>query len=190
MEATATMRAFFAAPLGEGTARALEAGARQAADSREWRLTPPERVHVTLKFLGDTPLHRLPDLRAALQEAAASVPPFRADLGDGLLLPDPGDPRVLAVALSDPAGSLPRLASLLEARAEALGFPREGRPFLGHVTVARRRRGRRGPAAVHPRASRRVEAVVLNRIVLMESRLGPDGPAYSVVEEAALGGGR
>ncbi len=198
-----TFRAFLAAPLDPGTARALEAAAREeiAASGEEgWRATPAERIHLTLKFLGETPLRLVPDLRAALAGAAAPVDPFPVGFGGWIRLPGPRDPRVLAVGVSDPTGTLPRLAALLEERAGFLGFPRESRPFLSHATVARRRggRGRGAGRGVHGPASGRVAAaipgstpgrIVVDRIVLMKSTLGPDGPAYEVVEEAALGAG-
>ena len=209
-------RAFFAVPLDPEAARALEEATRgevAAAGEAGWRPTPAERIHITLKFLGDAPVRLVPALGAALREAAAAVAPFPIEFGGGWLrLPGLGDPRVLAVPVSDPTRSLPRLAASLEARAEALGFPREGRPFLSHATVARRKggpvRGRVKPAgSVHPPASRKVRTtmagaasvsvamapvvlarIVVNRIVLMRSTLGPDGPTYEVVEEAVLDG--
>lgn len=197
-----TFRAFYAVPLDPASARGLAEAARAAVAApgeAGWRVVPAERIHLTLKFLGDTPLRLVPDLGAALRGAAAAVAPFPLSFGGWHRLPGPRDPRVLAAGVSDPTGSLPRLASLLEERAAALGFPRESRPFLSHATVARRRpAGRRsgGRGGVHPPASGMgatvmpvVPDMVVRRVVLMKSTLGPDGPAYEVVEEAAPGAG-
>ena len=224
-------RGFVALPLPGEAASALEAAARgylgsPGAPPGEWRVTPAARIHLTLKFLGDTAAAQVAPLAGALREAArAAGGPVRATLGRApaegdsgsgaggprpgwLLLPGPRDPRVLAVGLSDPTGTLPRMAALVEGRAESLGFPREGRPFLAHATVARRRGARRGSpgrrgrpgegGAVPAPASRRAGGppsgpppggtVVLDRLTLMESVLGPDGPEYAVIAEAPLGG--
>ena len=135
-------------------------------------------------------------VHAAREAARAAKGPVRAALGGWVLLPGPRDPRVLAASVSDPTGTLPRMAALVEARAEAFGFPKEGRPFLAHATVARRRKDRRGRPrrGVPPPESRKGGApaaarrdVLLDRLVLMESVLGPDGPAYAVVAETPLG---
>ena len=189
-------RGFVAVPLPGDAAGALAEAARSflgapAAPPGDWRVTPADRIHLTLKFLGDTAAAAVPALADALREAArAAGGPVRAVLEGWVLLPGPGDPRVLAAGVSDPAGTLPRMAALVEARAEALGFPREGRPFLAHATVARRRgRPRRG---VPPPESRKgagpAGPILLDRLVLMESVLGPGGPAYAVVAESPLVG--
>jgi len=204
-----TFRAFFAAPIEAGAARALEAGAARAleAAARErlagpgapagtWRVTPAERLHVTLRFLGDASRDLVPRLADALREAAAGLRPARVEFAGWVLLPGPRDPKVLAVGVSDPAGTLASLAARLEERASALGFPGEPRKFLAHVTVARRGRPRRVPlpasgVGTEP-ASGPVASQVVDRVVLMESVLGggdargPRGPTYSVVAEAAL----
>jgi len=195
-------RGFVAVPLPGDAAAALEAAARGFLGSAEapggdWRATPAPRIHLTLKFLGDTAAAAIPALGEALREAArAAAGPVRATVGGWLLLPGPRDPRVLAAEVSDPTGTLPRMAAVVEGRAEALGFPRESRRFLAHATVARRRRGRgrgrgpgdgRGGRAVPPPASGR-GPILLDRLVLMESVLGPEGPEYSVVLEEALRG--
>jgi 2'-5' RNA ligase len=203
-----TFRAFFAVPFEGAVARALEGAARRRlarpdAPPGDWRVTPAERLHLTLKFLGETGEDLVPALEAALAAAAAARAPFRVAFHGWVLLPGPRDPRVLAVGVSDPTGTLPRLAADLEERAESLGFPRESRPFLAHATVARRRPGRprgddargraaRGRTGVPPPASGMetdpLPGQVVDRVVLMSSTLGSEGPAYAVVAEAALRG--
>ena len=194
-------RGFYAVPFDPAAAGALERAARkelEASPEDGWRPVPAERLHITLKFLGDAPTRLLPGLREALCATAGEAAPFPVAFGGWIRLPGPRDPRVFAVEVSDPTGTLPRLAASLEARAESLGFPKEGRPFLCHATVARRRGGGRRPG----RSRRRAKSATavpgpastvgvetnLDRIVLMKSTLGPEGPAYEVGAEAALGG--
>jgi len=180
MSTNGSFRAFYAVPFDLPAARALEEAARaRVGDSRGWRVTPAARIHLTLKFLGDAALDLVPRLTEALRDAAA-VPAFPVTIGGWV-----GFPGVLSVGVSDPTGSLPRLAAVLADRAEDLGFPRESRPFLPHVTVARNR-----VRTVPPPASREgtavVAEVVVDRVVLMRSTLGPQGPTYAVVAEERL----
>ena len=175
-----SFRAFYAVPFEAAVARTLEEAADARIGSlRGWRVTPAERIHLTLKFMGDAALDLVPRLTEALREAAARDP-FPVALRGWV-----GFPGVLSVGVSDPTGSLPRLAAALEARAGSLGFPRESRPFLPHVTVARNRK-----RTVPPPASGRGEDVLaeasIDRIVLMRSTLLPGGPSYAVVAEARL----
>jgi 2'-5' RNA ligase len=181
-----SFRAFYAVPFEAAVARTLEEAAQERVGGvRGWRVTPAERIHLTLKFLGDAALDLVPRLTEALREAAA-MGPFPVALRGWV-----GFPGVLSVGVSDPTGSLPRLAAALEARAESLGFPRETRPFLPHVTVARtQNRARNRKRTVPPPASGRGEDVLaeasIDRIVLMRSTLLPGGPSYAVVAEARL----
>ncbi len=167
-----TFRAFYAVPFEVGVARSLEAAARARVGALPgWRVTPAGRIHLTLRFLGDTALDLVPRLTEVLREAAAMAP-FPVALRGWIPLPG-----VLSVGVSDPTGSLPRLAA-------AVGY-QEPRPFLPHVTVARIR-----ARSVPPPASGREEDVlaetVVDRIVLMRSTLGSGGPTYAVVAEAML----
>jgi 2'-5' RNA ligase len=200
------LRLFYAVPFDPGVTRALEAAAREALGDAggpggDWRVTPAANVHLTLRFLGDTPADRVPALEEGLRAAAAGAAPFRVEVGGWHLLPGPRDPRVLAVGLSDPTGTLPRLASFLEERAVAFGYAPEGRGFLAHATVARRKGGRRpgrgrrpGPrsgGAVTLRSSSSgtgcLATQTVGRIALLASALRPEGPVYTVVAEAGLG---
>jgi RNA 2',3'-cyclic 3'-phosphodiesterase len=184
MSTNGTFRAFYAVPFEAAVAGTLEEAAREAVgNARGWRVTPAERIHLTLKFLGDVPLDLVSPLTEALEEEAA-VPPFPVTLGGWI--PMRG---VLSVGVSDPTGSLPRLATALEARAEALGVPPESRPFLPHVTVARNRVRTVPPPAPRKGTDALAEAVV-DRMVLMRSTLGPQGPTYAAVAEARLADNR
>ena len=198
------MRLFVALPFPDEAARALEEAARRfvaspSAPRGEWRVTPAGRLHLTLKFLGDSDPARVPALASAIREAAREAGgPVDARTGGApgwLLLPGRRDARVLAVPLSDPLGRLPSMAASVEGRTASLGFPRERRPFLPHATVARRRPPARGRkrSSVPPPASEGgrgadppATLVRLDRLVLMESVLGPAGPTYTVVAEAGL----
>jgi len=183
--------------LEEGVREALAGAAREAVGvDRAWRVIPPENLHVTMKFLGEIPAAKVPALGAAMREAWAGVTPGASlTFGGWALLPGPRDPRVLAVRLSEPAGTLSLLAERLEGLLERLGFPREGRPFLGHVTVARSRaRVRGGDLArrlgldgvadgdADGGASKPLARQALGALALLRSTLGPRGAVYEVVD--------
>ena len=114
------------------------------ADAWWWpeqaRRTRPERLHVTLHFIGGVPAARLPALR------------------EGLALPWTGtDALVLdqasvwhgGIAVLEASQVPPALAQLHEAlagRLRALDLPVESRPYRPHVTLARKAFGARPPA--------------------------------------------
>ncbi len=99
---------------------------RPAIDGLRW--TKPERLHITLRFVGQC---NEADTVAAL--ASVDVPAARATLG----------PRVTRLGrgvLMIPARGLDDLASAVEAAIARLGLPPPDHPFTGHLTVARFKR--------------------------------------------------
>lgn len=98
------------------------------------RWTAPEQWHVTLRFFGDA------DPDQASSASALAVPPLPAGPVVARLGPAVGrfGNRVLQVPV---AGLEVLAAAVIEATA-AVGRPPDGRPFSGHVTLARQR-GRR-----------------------------------------------
>lgn len=172
------LRTFIAAPIAT-TPALREWVTRLRALGKSVRCTNLDQLHVTLKFLGATPADRVP---AILESLAVCTEPERASsirihsLGT---FPGPAQPRVLWAGLR-PIEPLVRLASELESRVAAIGFPPEDRPFLPHLTLARLT----GPPPVPLRTL--IETcndadfgdVPLDRVVLYRSALGPSGPTY------------
>lgn len=154
------------------------------------RWDPPEKWHVTLKFMGRTWPRLVGWVREACASAAASVGPFEVGLEGVGVFPGPNRARVLWVGLDDPERGLARLVAGLEERLAA-EFPPEKRAFTPHLTVARFR----PPVSVreHREAleASRVDAspFTVDRIRLYRSHLmGPRGSRYEVVGEFPFGG--
>ncbi|HEX3377472.1 MAG TPA: RNA 2',3'-cyclic phosphodiesterase [Candidatus Acidoferrales bacterium] len=101
-------------------------------DARWARITG---LHVTLKFIGETPSERVADMKSAL----AKIPtrdPIAIDFSGVGFFPNARRPRVFWAGVE--AG--PELASLANAVEKALGseaIPQEDRKFSPHITLAR-----------------------------------------------------
>jgi RNA 2',3'-cyclic 3'-phosphodiesterase len=101
-------------------------------------VTPPQNLHVTLKFLGEveeSAVKPLCDALGSVPVEAAS--PVRA--GHLELLPQRGPVRVVAAGLDGDVGRLERLYRAVEDACERERFAPERRPYLPHVTLARAR---------------------------------------------------
>lgn len=107
------------------------------------RRTRPERLHVTLHFLGEVAAQRLPELRAGL---AVEHEAFDLLLDQPALWP--GGIAVLEAGTVPP--SLASLHTRLADRLRALGLALEGRPYRPHVTLARKAFGARPPPGFAP----------------------------------------
>jgi RNA 2',3'-cyclic 3'-phosphodiesterase len=143
----------------------------------------PEKLHLTLKFLGDVEIPRIEVLSRAAERAASSTEAFELTIAEPGTFPPNGPPRVLWLGVKDDSGSLTRLHQSLEDECSAAGFPRESRPFKPHLTLARIRvpQGARELAASHRESSFEPQSFTVSEIVVMRSELRPGGSRYSPI---------
>lgn len=187
------VRAFVAVGIGaEARARlaAWMGALRPRLPGLKW--VEPENLHLTLRFLGETPLSLLPDLERALREAAAAVPPFTLAVRGTGAFPGLARPRVLWAAVEAGAG-LAALQRRVEEAVGRLGWPAEDRPFHPHVTLARVREERPradAAAALGAAAAREWGRTTVDEVLLLRSTLTPRGPIYARLASFPLGGRR
>ncbi|HVF66320.1 MAG TPA: RNA 2',3'-cyclic phosphodiesterase [Pyrinomonadaceae bacterium] len=149
----------------------------------------PEKLHVTLKFLGDVEPARVEDLSGAAARAAACIEPFELTIDTPGTFPPHGQPRVLWLAIVDASGRLALMQRALESECAAAGFPRESRDFKPHLTLARVRspQGARELAAAHRETPFAPQRFKVSELVVMRSELGPGGSRYTPLSRHRLG---
>ena len=154
------------------------------------RWVPPERYHITLRFLGDVSADLVPRLVSAAG-ALEREPPFRASLADMGTFPRHAAPRVYWVGAR--ARQLLRIRDRLDGALAQDGLPRDGRIFAPHLTVGRAKPGRTmdgrtgGEGSAAARGADRVGFTV-EAVHLVRSELFPGGPRYANVHRFVLSG--
>ena len=186
------MRLFLAVNLPDTTRRAVQdatATLRQSAPSVRW--VPADSYHITLKFLGEVPEPRLPELRAALSQVAARSLGFTIALRTIGAFPNFRRPRVFWIGAAN-AEPLVRVQKGVDEIYAPLGFPTEAREFHPHLTLGRVSTPlSTAEAAAAERAGNTVEYeenVAVRSIELMQSRLSPKGARYEAVYSVQLPG--
>ena len=149
----------------------------------ESRWVRPENLHVTLKFIGETPSEKLSVIQSALA-AVRSTQPVTIDFRGLGFFPNEKRPRVLWAGM-DPSPNLKTLAADIERATEKLGIPPEQRQFSPHLTLARfepPRLPERLHTPVQENAQREFGSLAAKEFHLIESKLKPSGAEYTTLE--------
>jgi RNA 2',3'-cyclic 3'-phosphodiesterase len=166
------------------------------ASEETLRPVAPEALHLTLCFLGQTPVEQIEPLGAVVAAVAAAWTEVGGlELGGPVWLPR-RRPHALALALRDPRGELAALQGELAGALTAGGWLRdEERPYVPHMTVARVRRGggRGGGGAEGSRALARralaappAQTFAGAAVALYRSHLGAGGARYEAIVRQSL----
>jgi len=153
----------------------------------------PGGIHLTLKFLGNIPSRRVTEITEAIKKAAQGLSPFHLEIFGLGAFPSVKQPRVVWVGVGGELDKLSTLQQNVDSALAALGFAREERSFVPHLTVARVREGAAalergrfgelvGSATFEGRYHVEVEAVRL-----MRSQLTPAGAIYTCLSMVGLG---
>ena len=180
------MRLFVAAFLPGEARDALRSYAQSlSGEVAGVRWEPPEKFHVTLRFLGEVAEADVGSLSRDVGERVSGSGGVESGFSGLRVFPGRKSPRVLAVSLSRG----PRFSRLFEAVEAAVlknGFGGTKGKFVPHVTIGRVRgsfggaRGVSGPGG---------ERFVIRSVGLVGSELRPGGSRYSLLETWDLAGG-
>jgi RNA 2',3'-cyclic 3'-phosphodiesterase len=147
----------------------------------------PDQLHITLKFLGDTPWKQTAEIGQVVSQVAAIQPAFDAHVRGVGAFPGLDRPRVVWTGI-EPAEPLTILAGLLNDLIGELGFPVEERAFQPHVTLARVKG--RPPGELREELSACADqdfgGLHIDRLTYYQSELGPSGPKYTILSEHPL----
>ena len=96
-----------------------------------------EGIHVTLKFLGNISREQKIEVSKILEETTKENSPFNLEIAGLGAFPDLERPRVLWVAIKGEVAKLTRLQQEIDFLLSSRGFPKDSRPFIPHLTLAR-----------------------------------------------------
>lgn len=187
-----SIRTFIAVKLPETVLAAIGGvQERMAACGLNVRWVTTGNIHLTLKFLGEVDEDKVAGIAAVLTEAVHGFAPLRIAAAGVGVFPNVKRARVIWVGL---AGQLPELAALqrsIEDRLATIGYPREKRPFTGHLTLGRVKgsiAASRLTTAMGAFIDFASETFEVDRVVLFKSDLRPTGADYTELRQVTLPG--
>jgi len=190
------IRSFIAIELSEEARKGL-ARLRKELERDEHKFVKwvdPGGIHLTLKFLGNVPSQRVTEITEAMRRAVRGTAPFSLEVSGLGAFPNLKQIRVLWVGIGGELDRLSTLQQSVDSALAALGFAREERPFVPHLTLARVREGTSAPEKkgfgelVGSATFEEKYPVEVEAIRLMRSQLTPAGAVYTCLSVAGLDG--
>jgi RNA 2',3'-cyclic 3'-phosphodiesterase len=188
------IRSFVALDIPAGAQEALAGLSREFQKTRaavSW--IPADRIHLTLKFLGNVAPEQIQAIQTALEAVAASAAPFRLRPAGCGAFPTIKQMRVVWVGLCGDNQALLSLQKGVEIALKPLGFEPEDRPFRAHLTLGRvkgRQHHRSLQDALLAQQGFEAEVFDVTELVLYKSDLMPEGARYTPLFRASLSGTR
>lgn len=132
------IRSFIAIELPQDVKKALhriELIMKQGHTGIKW--VDPQRVHITLKFLGNISTKQITPINEVIKETVQGFSPFRLEIAGVGAFPDLRQPRVLWIAINGDVNRLAELQQKLDSLLISCDFHKEARQFVPHLTLAR-----------------------------------------------------
>ncbi len=184
------IRAFVALEVPETVQEALgqiQGRLKKMGGSVGW--VRPDRVHLTLKFLGSVSEESIPPIAEALKELSSRTAPFELRPKGCGAFPSMKQMRVIWIGLAGDMKALSGLKKGVEEALRPLGFPLEDRPFKPHLTLGRvkgRQRLRSLQEGLLAEQAFEAEAFDVREVVLYKSDLRPEGAIYTPLFRASF----
>jgi len=177
------MHRLFAAIRPPDRIRDLLLGMMGGVSDARWQTD--EQLHLTLRFIGEVDRHRAGDIHAAL--GTIHPPPFEIALKGLGTFDRRGHPETVWAGVA-PHEPLKVLHNKIDQAIARVGIAPEQRAYLPHITLARLKRSS-GPVRdlLEQSCGFTSPPFRVESFALFESKLTPEGAAYSMVERYPLG---
>lgn len=184
------LRLFIAIELSSETQEQLSQIQKQLKSSgADVKWVKPENIHLTLKFLGETKVSLVEDIKNVIREAAEQFEKFEFHLNELGAFPKITSPRAIWVNAFEPTGIIGKIVLMLEEKLEKLGFTKTTRGFTPHITIGRVKSSDGRINLVEKLRQAKIsqpQSQKVDKLTLFKSTLTPSGPIYEVLQQANL----
>lgn len=148
----------------------------------------PEKLHLTLKFLGDTDEEKLEKLKVICKNISSEVSKLKLRISQTGVFPSPRNARVLWLGVQGDVEELQKINSILETECEKIGFKKEKRDYTPHLTIGRIREPQKAKKLAQTHLENKFEPISfeVSEIVIYESKLQPTGSIYTKIQNFKL----
>ncbi|MBQ5857184.1 MAG: RNA 2',3'-cyclic phosphodiesterase [Bacteroidales bacterium] len=185
-------RLFLAIPIktnDNGFIPLLDGLRRQLAHEKRINWVKPEHIHLTLKFIGNTPNEDIPKIIDGVGEMLQNHKSFTMDFNRTGIFGSRYAPRVLWLGMQNTPQELYDLEEDTLSTFDKLGYLRDRQNFVPHITLGRikelceKQYFQKIVAATEQKSYIRQE---VNEIILFQSILRPEGAFYKEIKRFEL----
>ena len=185
-------RLFLAIPIktnDNGFIPLLDGLRRQLAHEKRINWVKPEHIHLTLKFIGNTPNEDIPKIIDGVEEMLQNHKSFTMDFNRTGIFGSRYAPRVLWLGMQNTPKELYDLEEDTLSTFDKLGYLRDRQNFVPHITLGRikelceKQYFQKVVAATEQKSYIKQE---VNEIILFQSILRPEGAFYKEIKRFEL----
>lgn len=161
---------------------------RNGLQQEQIRWADEGNIHLTLKFIGDTPEPKVSDIVKALEKAAADSGSFVMVMRSAGVFGSSHNPKVIWFGVDENKG-LSALAERITNNLAEIGVEDDRQNFVPHITLGRikfLRNKKKLNDNVAAMDKKFIQPMEVEEFFLFESRLTKEGPRYSIVETFRL----
>ena len=147
------------------------------------------QLHLTMKFLGHTPESTINDVIDHVEKITLNMNPFDLKIEETGCFPVPTRPRILWLGLKGNLDLLKSMVESIENVLEPLGFPKDSRDILPHITLARIKYPQKHTPNVDPFLKSSYDPIdfPVDRMQFFSSELLPFGAVHTILKTFPLG---
>jgi len=147
------------------------------------------QLHLTMKFLGHTPESAIIDVIDQVEKITPNMNPFDLKIEETGCFPVPTRPRILWLGLKGNLDLLKSMVESIENVLEPLGFPKDSRDILPHITLARIKYPQKHTPNVDPFLKSSYDPIdfPVDRMQFFSSELLPSGAVHTILKTFPLG---
>ena len=185
-------RLFLAIPIktiDNGFAPLLDGLKRQLAHEKRINWVRPQHIHLTLKFIGDTPNEDIPKIVDAVGEMLKNHKRFTMDFNRTGIFGSRYAPRVLWLGMQNTPQELYDLEEDTLTSFDKLGYLRDRQNFVPHITLGRikelceKQYFQKIVSGIEQKSYIKQE---VNEIILFQSILRPEGAIYKELKKLTI----
>lgn len=184
-----TVRTFIAVDIGDEIRETLDGLQRKLKKVHaNVRWVKPRSMHLTLAFLGDLPVEKIPPLKIALDEAVQGQKPFEIEVIGTGFFGRPNRPRVIWAGIADAPPLMELQCKTIDA-IQAAEIEFDSKPFSPHLTLGRVKGTEHTESLLGKLEKFKSEPLgqtTVHAIEVMQSRLKPGGAEYSTLHRQLL----